>query len=87
MRFHRLAAALLLASPLALASACATAADAAQSEAPRAPVGATGQAVLVNAQGQTIGRVDLRQGPTGLVIRVEASGLTPGWHGIHIHAT
>lgn len=87
MRVHRLAAALLLASPLALASACATASDVAQSAATRAPVGATGQAVLVNAQGETIGRVDLRQGPTGLVIRVEASGLTPGWHGIHIHAT
>jgi rhodanese-related sulfurtransferase len=52
MRFHRLAAALLLASPLALASACATAADAAQSEAPRAPVGATGQAVLVDVRTQ-----------------------------------
>lgn len=86
MRLHRLAAALFLASPLALASACASAADAAQSAAARAPVGTTGQAVLVNAQGETIGRVDLRQGPTGLVIRVEASGLTPGWHGVHIHA-
>ena len=32
------------------------------------------------------GRVDLRQGPTGLLIKIEASGLTPGWHGIHFHA-
>ena len=87
MRFTPLAAALLLASPLALIAACASSADAAQMQAERAPVGATGQAVLINAQGANIGRVDLRQGPTGLVIKVEASGLTPGWHGIHIHAT
>ncbi|WP_420709810.1 superoxide dismutase family protein [Brevundimonas sp. SL130] len=87
MRMNRLAAALLFAAPLALAGACASAAGAAQMQAERAPVGAAGQAVLVNAQGETIGRVDLRQGPTGLVIKIEASGLTPGWHGIHIHAT
>ena len=87
MRATRLAAALLLACPLALTAACATAADAAQSDAQRAPIGASGQAVLVNAQGETIGRVGLRQGPTGLLITVEASGLTPGWHGVHIHAT
>lgn len=87
MRATRFAAALLLTSPLAVMAACASSADAAQMQAERAPVGAAGQAVLVNAQGADIGRVDLRQGPTGLVIKVEASGLTPGWHGIHIHAT
>lgn len=87
MRAFQLAAAFLLASPLALTAACASTADAAQMHNERAPVGATGQAVLVNAAGANIGRVDLRQGSTGLVIKVEASGLTPGWHGIHIHAT
>lgn len=86
-RSASLAAALILASPLALVSGCATAADAAQVQTDRAPVGATGQAVLIDAQGANIGRVDLRQGPTGLLIKVEASGLTPGWHGIHFHAT
>lgn len=87
MRVHTLAAALLIASPLGLLGACASTAQATQSHAERAPIGATGQAVLVNAQGATIGRVDLRQGSTGLLIKIEASGLTPGWHGIHIHAT
>ena len=86
-RVAPLAAALALAAPLALLGACATAADAAQTQAERAPVGATGQAVLINAQGANIGRVDLRQGATGLLIKIEASGLTPGWHGVHIHAT
>jgi len=87
MRLIALAAALAATSPLALTAACASTGETAAAHAERAPVGATGQAVLVNAQGANIGRVDLRQGPTGLVIKIEASGLTPGWHGIHIHAT
>jgi Cu-Zn family superoxide dismutase len=86
-RIARLAAALVIGSPLALAAACASTVEEQQMAMNRAPVGATGQAVLVNAAGANIGRVDLRQGPTGLVIKVEASGLTPGWHGIHVHAT
>jgi len=52
-----------------------------------APVGDFGEATLINASGQTIGRAVLTQGTTGLLIRVEAEGLSPGWHGIHIHAT
>ncbi|MFN7128571.1 MAG: superoxide dismutase family protein [Brevundimonas sp.] len=87
MHAKTLAFAVVLASPLAFTAACAATGNAPQTLAERAPVGATGQAVLVNASGANIGRVDLRQGPTGLVIKVEASGLTPGWHGIHIHAT
>lgn len=87
MRARRLAALLVLASPLAVTAACAATGNAPQAAVERAPVGATGQAVLVDASGANIGRVDLRQGPTGLLIKVEASGLTPGWHGIHIHAT
>ena len=84
MRVHTLAAALLIASPLALTTACAATGNAPKAAVDRAPVGATGQAVLINAAGANIGRVDLRQGPTGLLIKIEASGLTPGWHGIHI---
>jgi len=72
---------------LALTTACAATGNAPQTAVERAPVGATGQAVLINASGANIGRVDLRQGPTGLLMKIEASGLTPGWHGIHIHAT
>ena len=61
MRASRLAVLLALASPLAATAACASAGDAAHVQAERAPVGATGQAVLVNAQGANIGRVDLRE--------------------------
>ncbi|WP_441455009.1 MULTISPECIES: superoxide dismutase family protein [unclassified Brevundimonas] len=53
----------------------------------RATPGQTGQAVIINGQGVEIGQATLTQGPTGLLIKVEATGLTPGWHGIHIHAT
>lgn len=52
-----------------------------------APVGDFGEATLTNPAGERVGRAVLTQGPTGLLIRVEATGLTPGWHGIHIHAT
>lgn len=42
---------------------------------------------LINGQGQSAGQVTLKQGRTGLLMVVEAQGLTPGWHGIHLHAT
>ena len=54
---------------------------------PRAAPGAFGEASLINASGTRIGRAVLTQGATGLLIRIEADGLTPGWHGVHIHAT
>lgn len=54
---------------------------------PRATPGQTGQASIINGQGAEIGKATLTQGATGLLIKVEATGLTPGWHGIHIHAT
>ena len=64
-----------------------TAAEAPAPHAPagRAPVGATARASLVNGTGGSAGRVTFRQGPTGVLIRVEATGLTPGWHGLHLH--
>lgn len=45
-----------------------------------------GEATLKNNAGATIGKAVTTQGPRGLLIRVEADGLTPGWHGIHLHA-
>ena len=42
-------------------------------------------AALKNAAGATIGQVTLTDAPRGVVLRVEASGLAPGWHGIHFH--
>ena len=55
--------------------------------AARATPGQTAQVAIINGQGADIGKATLTQGSTGLLIKVEATGLTPGWHGIHIHAT
>ena len=43
---------------------------------------------LKGTEGQEIGTANLLDGPNGLVIRVELApgSLTPGWHGIHLHA-
>ena len=72
---------------VALAVAAPLAACASMSGAARAPLGDFGEATLVNAQGARVGRAVLTQGPTGLLIRIEATGMTPGWHGIHLHET
>lgn len=53
----------------------------------RAAPGDFGEAALTNAAGSRVGRAILTQGTTGLLIRIEAEGLSPGWHGVHIHAT
>lgn len=42
-------------------------------------------AILRNAAGAEIGRATLTDAPRGVLVRIEASGLTPGWHGIHFH--
>lgn len=52
-----------------------------------AVTGDFGEATLMDAAGNRVGRAALTQGSTGLLIRIEATGLTPGWHGVHIHAT
>ena len=86
MRAIRLAAIALL--PLAAAlSACVSVTANDYSDRPeRAVPGDFGEATLKDASGATVGRAVLTQGATGLLIRVEVDGLTPGWHGMHIHA-
>lgn len=69
---------LLLAAACAL-SACATAQE-------LGVMGATAEAELSNAEGRSIGRARFDQGQQNLLIRLETSGLQPGWHGVHLHA-
>ncbi|MDB5453185.1 MAG: sodC [Caulobacteraceae bacterium] len=40
---------------------------------------------LKNGAGDTIGAVTLTEAPKGVLLKVEAKGLTPGWHGLHFH--
>jgi Cu-Zn family superoxide dismutase len=40
---------------------------------------------LKNGAGDKIGAVTLTAAPKGVLLKVEAKGLTPGWHGLHFH--
>lgn len=44
-------------------------------------------AEIKDAKGAAIGSVVLTQAPKGVLIRLETTGLTPGWHGLHLHET
>jgi Cu-Zn family superoxide dismutase len=48
-----------------------------------APAAVTAE--LRNSTGQTVGAVTLTEAPKGVLMRVEAKGLAPGWHGLHFH--
>ncbi|HYF21843.1 MAG TPA: superoxide dismutase family protein [Caulobacteraceae bacterium] len=81
------ALALLLAqagAPSAKAPAAKAAAPAIAKSATQGPKpGATAE--IRNAKGETIGVASFFEAPTGVLMRVEAKGLTPGWHGVHLH--
>ena len=67
-------------SRFALVLAAALAATAAQAQAP-----ASVTAELKNSNGQTVGAVVLTEAPKGVLMRIEAKGLSAGWHGLHLH--
>lgn len=67
-------------SILLLASLAAAAPLGAQTSAPARAV------ALQGAGGVNRGAASVTGAPGGVLIRVEATGLTPGWHGIHFHA-
>ena len=48
-------------------------------------VGQTAVASMSGPDGDPMGKVVLTQGPNGVLISAEISGLTPGPHGFHIH--
>ncbi|WP_448852832.1 superoxide dismutase family protein [Corynebacterium sp. 335C] len=52
-------------------------------EAPEAAPWAT--AKLVKADGAEAGDVEFADGPGGVAVTVRAQGLTPGFHGMHLH--
>ena len=53
---------------------------------PAAASAADAVAALVDADGAVIGEATFEQTPTGVLMSVEASGLPPGGHGIHLHS-
>ena len=40
---------------------------------------------LVGTGGAARGTITVTAAPKGVILRVEATGLTPGWHGAHFH--
>ena len=51
-----------------------------------APAPATLTADIVAAGGAKVGELALTEGSTGVLLRLTAKGLTPGWHAMHFHA-
>jgi Cu-Zn family superoxide dismutase len=49
----------------------------------RTPTTYSGQ--IKAPDGRNLGTVTVTPGPDGVILRVEAHGLTPGWHGMHFH--
>lgn len=45
----------------------------------------TASGSLLGADGTAHGTITVTEAPKGVVLRVEAKGLTPGWHGMHFH--
>src|SRR6476660_9904552 len=66
---------LLAAAGLSLLVGCSTAA-----------LGSRATAELKDKDGKIVGHAMLRQQSDGVSIRVDTKGLTPGMHGVHVHA-
>ena len=56
---------------------------AAQEQSSTAPAPLKG--ALIAPDGSDRGTVTVAAAPNGVFLRVEAKGLTPGWHGMHFH--
>lgn len=41
---------------------------------------------IIRSDGATIGTVRVFNEPTGVMLRINASGMPPGMHGVHVHA-
>ena len=49
-------------------------------------IGASASALLMSPDGEPIGTVSFRQGPSGVLVAVEAQNLAPGGHAFIVHA-
>ncbi|MET3472540.1 MULTISPECIES: superoxide dismutase family protein [unclassified Novosphingobium] len=73
-----------LALPIAL-SACGDGSMAGMHSAPMPKAQVVANATLMLASGASAGTAELLQGPDGFRVHVDAKGLPPGVHGIHLH--
>ncbi|MEM6537505.1 MAG: superoxide dismutase family protein [Pseudomonadota bacterium] len=42
-------------------------------------------AAVVDRSGTVVGTISATQGPKGVLFKLRIAGLSPGWHGIHLH--
>ncbi len=85
-RRHRLSSGLLLvASVLLLATSGVTSQEEADADETGTVSPVTATANLVGADGQPLGIVTLLEGPNGVLVQADVTGLSPGGHGFHIH--
>jgi len=52
---------------------------------PSTAVAQAAKGELIAADGTRAGTVTVTAAPKGVILRIEATGLTPGWHGAHFH--
>ena len=67
---------------LAFAAGLALAGSASAADAPK-----SAHVEVKNAGGASAGHAMLTDAPGGVLLRLELKGLTPGWHGVHLHET
>ena len=53
---------------------------------PEKHVGSKASAAIMDKDGESLGSVTLVQGPQGVLVSADLSGLPPGGHGFHIHS-
>jgi len=66
-------------------AATAVAQDTQIAPSPPPPIALTGNAAMEDVKGVSAGTVTLRDGNSGVLLHFELTGLTPGWHGLHLH--
>ena len=72
--------------PLAILLLLVACGQEAEAPEPEKDVGATATAAIMGKEGEALGIVTLTQGPQGVLVSADLSGLPPGGHGFHIHA-
>ena len=84
-RPHLLALPLIVASALILTASVVTSQ---QDDVEETDAGArlTATAQLMGPDGHAMGTVTLIEGPNGVLVQADVTGLSPGGHGFHIHA-
>jgi Cu-Zn family superoxide dismutase len=81
----RILSLLLGAAACAALAACGKKSAIAGADAPAPADWAEISAPLIDSKERSVGTVAFRGAPNGVFMRIEAQGLTPGWHGVHVH--